>query len=77
MEKLDQEQSSFTSIAQIDPEQPLNVSVHQDKHLSERSLLGCVQHILSWHDMAFSEAAIRGDICLCSRGGSSADVYVY
>jgi ATP-binding cassette subfamily C protein LapB len=59
MEKLDQEQSSFTSITQIDPEQPLNVSVHQDKHLSERSLLGCVQHILSWHDMAFSEAAIR------------------
>lgn len=59
MEKLDQEQSSFTAITQIDPEQPLNVSVHQDKHLSERSLLGCVQHILAWHDMVFSEAAIR------------------
>ena len=59
MEKLDQEQSSFTAITQIDPEQPLNVSVHQDKHLSERSLLGCVQHVLSWHNMVFSEAAIR------------------
>ena len=59
MEKLNQEHSNFTAITQIDPEQPLNVSVHQDKHLSERSLLGCVQHILAWHDMVFSEAAIR------------------
>ena len=59
MEKLNQEHSNFTAITQTDPEQPLNVSVHQDKHLSERSLLGCVQHVLSWHDMVFSEAAIR------------------